>query len=88
MNTTFILLAQYGATAIVPIDVVCRDYFQHLDPGVFARRVNGGTLDIPVTRIDPSSKKSAMGVHVSDLAAWIDARRAAAQKECRQMGRM
>ena len=30
MNTTFLLMAQYDAKAIIPIDVVARDYFPHL----------------------------------------------------------
>lgn len=30
MTTIFLLLAQYGATAVIPIDVVARDYFPHL----------------------------------------------------------
>jgi hypothetical protein len=32
-----------------------------------------------------SSQKSAKGVHISDLAAWIDQRRAVAQHECRAL---
>ena len=30
MNTAFLLMAQYGGKAIVPIEDVCRDYFSHL----------------------------------------------------------
>jgi hypothetical protein len=32
-----------------------------------------------------SSQKAALGVHINDLAAWIDARTEAARKECRQL---
>ena len=84
MNTQFLLLAQYGATAIVPVEDICRDYFRHLKPPQFIRNVNEGNIALPLTRIDGSAK-TAMGVHVNDLAAWIDARAEAARKECRQM---
>lgn len=30
MNTAFLLMAQYGGAAVIPIDAVCRDYFWHL----------------------------------------------------------
>lgn len=84
MNTAFILMAQYGARAVIPIEDVCRDYFSHLTPAQFMRRVSAGQIDLPVTRIE-TSQKSARGVHVSDLARWIDDRRAAAVKEADQM---
>jgi hypothetical protein len=34
-----------------------------------------------------ASQKAAKGVHLSDLAAYLDERRAAAIKECEQMQR-
>ena len=30
MNTAFLLMAQYDAMAVIPIDKVVRDYFSHL----------------------------------------------------------
>ncbi|WP_261505730.1 pyocin activator PrtN family protein [Burkholderia multivorans] len=84
MNTVFILMAQYGATAVVPIERVCRDYFSHLTPEQLVRKVSLGEIALPLVRIE-GSKKSAKGVHVEDLAKWIDARRAAAVKECDQL---
>ncbi len=30
MNTVFLLMAQYGARAVIPVEDVCRDYFPHL----------------------------------------------------------
>lgn len=85
MNTAFLLMAQYGGAAIVPVETVCRDYFQHLKPDQFVRRATAGDIDIPVVRIDPRSNKTARGVHLTDLAAWIDKTRAAAVKECNQI---
>lgn len=84
MTTIFILLAQYGATAVVPIDIVARDYFSHLSAEKLLRKVSQGETRLPVVRIE-ASNKSAKGVHVQDLAKYIDERRAAAQKECEQL---
>jgi hypothetical protein len=36
-------------------------------------------------RVEAEMPKSAKGVHLQDLAAYIDKRRAAAQKECDQL---
>jgi len=79
MKTTFILLAQYEI-AVIPVEVVCRDYFQHLTPANFARKSLTGDIPIPVIQIE-DSQKATRGVHVADLAKWIDDRRAAAVKE-------
>lgn len=79
MKTAFILLAQYE-TAVIPIEAVCRDYFQHLTPANFARKSLAGDIPIPVVHIE-SSQKATRGVHISDLARWIDERRAEAQAE-------
>jgi hypothetical protein len=84
MTTIFLLLAQYGATAVVPLDIVARDYFPHLSPEKLLRKTGLGEIRLPVVRIE-GSNKSAKGVHVNDLAAYIDARRAAAVKECAQL---
>lgn len=84
MNTAFLLMAQYQGAAIVPLELVCRDYFSHLTPVEFARKATNGSLDIPVVRIETSAK-AAKGVHITDLAKWIDARTEAARKECDQL---
>lgn len=84
MNTIFLLLAQYGATAVIPIDVVARDYFPHLSPEKLLRKISLGEIRLPVVRIE-GSNKSAKGVHVEDLAGYIDERRGAAKKECEQL---
>ncbi|NIE67432.1 pyocin activator PrtN family protein [Burkholderia sp. Ax-1719] len=84
MNTTFLLLAQYGATAIIPLETVCRDYFAPLTPPTLLRKISGGEIRLPLVRME-SSQKGAKGVHVEDLARYIDERRAAAVKECAQL---
>ncbi|WP_084170032.1 pyocin activator PrtN family protein [Paraburkholderia ferrariae] len=85
MNTVFLLLAQYGATAVIPIDAVCRDYFAPLTLPSLRRKIATGDIDLPLVRMEAGSQKSAQGVHVQDLANYIDARRAAALKECEQL---
>lgn len=81
MNTAFVLMAQYGATAVIPYKDVCRDYFPHLTPTVFMRKINHGEIPLPLVRIE-DSEKAARGVHITDLAKWIDDRAEAARREC------
>ncbi|KVR46377.1 Pyocin activator protein PrtN [Burkholderia ubonensis] len=84
MNTVFLLTAQYGATAVVPVELVCCDYFSHLTVPQFVRKVSAGDIAIPLVRME-KSQKSVKGVHIQDLASYIDERRAAALKECQQL---
>ena len=84
MNTLFLLMAQYNGQAIIPLDVVCKDYFTHLTPEMFQRKALAGQIQIPITRLE-QSQKSAKGVHIQDLATWLDKQRAAAVKECLQL---
>lgn len=84
MKTLFLLMAQYDGCAIIPLDLVCRDYFTHLTLEKFLRKVNAGEIAIPVTRIE-SSQKSARGVHLQDLANYIDKRRESALREMRAL---
>lgn len=84
MNTVFLLMAQYDGRVIVPLDQVCRDFFSHLSLDKFLRKVNAGEIDLPVTRME-ASQKSARGVHLQDLAAYIDKRRAAAVREMKAL---
>lgn len=84
MNTAFILMAQYDGRAIISLEVVCRDYFTHLTPDMFQRKVMSGQIKLPITRLEPS-QKSARGVHLTDLAAYLDLQRAAAVKEQSQI---
>lgn len=85
MNTAFLLMAQYNGQAIIPAGVVVRDYFSHLTLDKFVRKVAVGEINIPLVRIEAGSQKAAKGVHLTDLAKWIDDRREAAVKEARQM---
>lgn len=85
MSTVLFLMAQYGGKAIIKLEDVCRDYFPHLKFDQFARKLGSGEIKLPVTRMDASSQKSAKGVHMSDLAQYIEERREAALKEQKQL---
>lgn len=85
MNTSFLLMAQYNAQAVIPVASVVKDYFPHLTTENFLRKVAVGDIHIPLVRIEPGSQKGARGVHLTDLAQYLDDRRAAAVKEARQM---
>jgi hypothetical protein len=80
MNTAFLLMAQYGGKAIIPIEDVCRDYFRHLNTAKLVQKISAGEIPIPLVRIE-ASQKSAKGVHLTDLAEYLDARAEAARKE-------
>lgn len=78
-------MAQYNGSAVIPVELVCRDYFPHLRPDVFLRKCARAEIKLPLVRIDDSSQKTARGVHVSDLATYIDSRAEAARKELKQI---
>jgi hypothetical protein len=80
MNTAFLLMAQYNGKAIIPINDVCRDYFPHLTPTKLVQKISAGEIAMPLVRIE-NSQKSAKGVHLADLAEYLDARAEAARKE-------
>ncbi|WP_027244086.1 pyocin activator PrtN family protein [Leisingera daeponensis] len=80
MNTLFLLMAQYDGRAVVPVDTVCKDYFSHLTLPKFLRKVSSGEIDLPLVRSE-RSQKSAKGVHLSDLATYLDKRREVALNE-------
>ena len=84
MNTTFLLMAQYEGRAVIPIDLVCRDYFSHLTPEKFLREQAAGDIAIPLLRME-ESQKSARGIHLADLAAYVEKRRDSALREQRSL---
>ncbi|WP_286785048.1 MULTISPECIES: pyocin activator PrtN family protein [Pseudomonas] len=84
MKTAFLLITQYDGKAIIPLEQVCKDYFTHLTPDMFQRKVLAGQIKIPITRLE-NSQKSAKGIHLQDLANYLDDQRAAAIKECKQL---
>lgn len=69
MNTAMLLMAQYGR-AVVPAALVATDYFG-LTADKFLRKVAAGHIRLPLVRM-ADSQKAARGIHISDLAAYID----------------
>ena len=82
LNTLFLLMAQYEGRVVVPAEIVCKDYFPHLSITKFLRKVNTREIDLPLTRAE-RSQKSARGVHLQDLAFYLDKRREIALSEMR-----
>lgn len=83
MNTVFMLLAKYE-TPVIPLKTVCADFFHHMSAAALERKSLIGEIALPIIRIE-NSQKAARGVHVSDLAQWIDQRRAEAVAEIRKV---
>ncbi|RWP58163.1 pyocin activator PrtN family protein [Mesorhizobium sp.] len=86
LNTLFLLMAQYEGRVIVPAETVCKDYFPHLTLTKFLRKVSIGEIELPLTRAE-RSQKSARGVHLQDLASYLDKRREIALSELRAFRR-
>lgn len=84
MKTVFALMAQYDGKAAIPAEVVCADFFAPLTFPVFLRKIGAGEIALPVARMDKSQKASRM-VALSDLADYLDERRAEAKAELRKM---
>jgi len=80
MNTAFLLLAQYDGMAIIPLERVCADYFSHLTPEKLKMKIAAGDIDLPLVAIE-KSQKAARGIHLSDLAAYLDAQHQKAKIE-------
>ena len=54
--------------------------FSPSDTQQLVQKISAGEIAIPLVRIE-SSQKSAKGVHLADLAEYLDARAEAARKE-------
>ncbi|WP_409260780.1 pyocin activator PrtN family protein [Pseudomonas putida] len=50
------------------------------------RKVLAGQIKLPITRLE-ASQKSARGIHIADLAHYLDQQREAARKECAQLNK-
>ena len=74
MNTQWMLMGRYNGMPIVPVDTVIRDFFPSMNRETFLRKVADGVIALPLVRME-ASQKSAKGVYLTDLAAYIDRRR-------------
>jgi pyocin activator protein PrtN len=77
-STLFFLMGQYGSRAVIPADEVRRDYFGHLSLVKFLRKCDEGDIPLTIIRVE-RSQKGASGIHIQDLANYIDAQRAKAK---------
>ncbi len=80
MDTRFLLLARYNGLPIIPLEKVRDDFFQHLSFSKFQRKINDYQIALPVIRTE-KSQKSFKGVHLEDLAEFLDDKRATALRE-------
>lgn len=67
-------------TPLLPLEVVRTNFFPHLSADSFNRRARANDLGFPVITSE-RSQKSAMFVHIDDLAAYLESRRAVATRE-------
>jgi hypothetical protein len=84
MKTIWLLMARHEGRPFILVDDVCREYFPHLDTQKLIRKIGAGDIRLPLTRME-ASQKSAKGVNIHDLAAYLDARFDAARTELRQI---
>lgn len=80
MKTAFLLMAFYDGRPVIPVAEVCADFFAPLTLDKFMRKVGSGEIPLPIIRME-RSQKGAKGVHLVDLAEFIDARRQEAKQE-------
>ncbi len=80
MKTLMMLMLRHDGQAMLPADVVCKEYFAPLTLPVFLRKVNAGDIALPLVKME-RSQKGARLVHLQDLAEYIDRQRADALKE-------
>lgn len=86
MNSTlWMLQGRYEYMPIIPADVVAKDFFG-LERRVFLRKVDDGSIKLPLVRMEDSNK-SAKGVDARHLATFLDERINAAQREFEQLHR-
>ncbi|KVO10270.1 pyocin activator PrtN family protein [Burkholderia ubonensis] len=86
-ETLFFLMAQFGPRAVIPLDEVRKEYFSHLEPHVFIRKLAHGEIPLPLLRIE-ASQKSTKGIYMIDLAIYIDSRREEAEKERQRLAKI
>jgi hypothetical protein len=80
MNTLFLLMAQYDGQAVIPLARVCADYM-NLTVEKFKHKQLTGEINIPVVRLGAQSQKAALGIHLADLADYIDRQRDKATRD-------
>lgn len=84
MKTTHILLLQYEGSVIIPAAKIARDYFG-LTEAKFLQKCRSCDIPLPLMKPDPKSQKGLQGVHVQDLADYLDRCREETRSDLRKM---
>ena len=82
--TLWLLASRYDGLPVIPVEVVCRDYFSHMKPEQFIRQLERGDIPLPVVRMT-ESQKAAKGIALHALADFLDKQMSAAEKEFLKM---
>lgn len=80
MHTIFLLCARHGASPVIPIETVAKEYF-NLTTEKFIRKVESGEIPLPLTRVEERSQKSAKFIGMKDLADYLDERMKIARRD-------
>jgi hypothetical protein len=81
MNTFYVLMAKYGPEVMIPSEIVAKDWFG-IEKSKFNEKIRNGDIQLPIMKME-DSQKSPRGVHILDLAEYLDRRR----DEARRLGR-
>lgn len=82
VSTIFLLMAQFNGKAFIPLEDLCREYFPHLSAEKLWRKRH--EIPLPIVAIE-ESQKAMKGVHIQDLADYLDAQAAKAREDCMKL---
>lgn len=77
-------MAQYNGKAVIPLSTICQDYMG-LTVEKFKAKQLSGEIRIPIVRLGANTQKAALGIHISDLADYIDNQRSKALKDQKKL---
>lgn len=86
MDTLSLLAARFENRVILPIDLIREEYFPHLNIKMLIEKLKSGQITLPTIRMD-ESHKCTLGVHIKDLATYLDQKREDAHAKLQPGGR-
>lgn len=86
LSTVDLLRARYQNLPLIPVEVVAADFFAPLSTDKLVEYISQGKIALPLVRMY-DTQKAAKGVHLTDLAAYIEARRAPAIRDAAALQR-
>lgn len=87
MNTVFMLMALYDAQVVIGLDRLRADFFSHLTTDKLRMKIEVGEINLPLMKLD-GARKASHGVHLMDLAAYLDDMRDKARADYAQIKRV